>query len=171
MLPFYIIHKSSRYYSQNLCFKQIACFLVKLHQIWNLHITINMTYCWFSSEIPFPTNHRLDVSKTLVNNGLIAATHLNWWVCRISEPSTVGFTIKINHSWIGKYTVRPMGSYWDSDIVPFSKTSNTTQSLPATFRSTRPTPTPWLPVTKRWNGSWPHWCGCLIRIGASSQDA
>ena len=33
-------------------------------------------------------NHGLDVFETLVNNGIIY--HINWWVYRISEPSTVG---------------------------------------------------------------------------------
>ena len=50
---------------------------------------------------PIP-NHRLDVKKTLVKiYGDQLPTSLNWWVCRISEPSTVskkiGMNLEINY--------------------------------------------------------------------------
>ena len=67
-------------------------------------------------------HHRLDVSQTLVNNG-ISTTNLNWWVYRISnEPSTECFQRKQQETHIGISGIRA--------IIQFRERFGTFETVP-----------------------------------------
>ena len=64
----------------------------RLHILW-FHVNFTsfgsgLAHCWWLKSQGKKTTW--DGGKSLINNGDFNYRSLNWWVCRIAEPSTVG---------------------------------------------------------------------------------
>ena len=122
------------------CPKVLGFFLKKLHTVAMLRKILLM-----ATKNPAITTW--DVKNPAINNGISTTFSLNWWVCRISEPSTVSpqltLTTPTRYSHPTGGETFPPGYVWKKVALPRS----------------------WLRCIARWNGFQEIWIWTFWRLG------